>query len=449
MEIWSKTKELLKERLTEHAYNTWFEPVQCIAENGSELVLEVPNQFFYEWIESHYRPTLDTIFRNDFHLDLSIKYTVSPETVVTPVYQDDPPSQPERKKLARPFLNKNYTFATFIEGSNNQFARAAAFNVAETPGTSAFNPLVIYGGVGLGKTHLLHAIGNHILATRPNLRVLSASSEKFTQDFIASIQKNKTIEFSRYYRKADVLLIDDIQFFQRKEQTQEQFFHTFNALYQAGKQIVLTADQYPGEMKGLQERLLSRFQSGLAVDIQPPDFETRVAILLEKAEMNGLELPYTMIEYMATHIKDNIRELESTIIRLLATSSLFNRDIDMDLVQKVVAERVGKQVQTDLSFEQLVRYVSEATHVTEREILGHRRTKHIAEARQLAMYLSRELTQNSLTAIGLYFGGRDHTTVMHACQKMEKQLQEDPRLRNLIHTAKRELTRLPLGMPGA
>lgn len=442
--IWTKTKDLLRERLTDHAYNTWFEPVNCIAESPSEIVLEVPNQFFYEWIETHYRRTLDTIFENDFNQPLSIKYTVSPEQHKTPVLQENPIASVNRNpKVSRPVLNKHYTFSSFIEGANNQFARAAAFSVAESPGQNSFNPLVIYGGVGLGKTHLLHAIGNHILQTRSGLKIVSASSEKFTQDFISGIQKNKTVEFSRYYRKADILLIDDIQFFQRKEQTQEQFFHTFNALYQSGKQIVMTADQYPGEMKGLQERLLSRFQSGLSVDIQPPDFETRVAILLEKAEMNGLELPYTYIEFMATHIKDNIRELESTIIRLLATSSLFNREIDLDLVKKVVRERLGQRALVDLSFEDIVRRVSKLTNVTEKEIVGARRTKHIALARQVAIYLCRELLNNSLSSIGLYFGGRDHTTIMHACQKIEQQLSSDLQLKNLVNSARQELNRVP------
>ncbi len=445
MTIWNRTKDILRERLTDHAYNTWFEPVNCIAESDSELVLEVPNQFFYEWIESHYRRTLDTIFRNDFNQNLSIKYTVSTEPSEQAVLRDEPMVRPgQNPKQILPLLNKNYTFASFIEGANNQFARAAAFSVAESPGQNSFNPLVIYGGVGLGKTHLLHAIGNHILQTRPTMKIVSASSEKFTQDFISSIQKNKTIEFSRYYRKADILLIDDIQFFQRKEQTQEQFFHTFNALYQSGKQIVMTADQYPGEMKGLQERLLSRFQSGLSVDIQPPDFETRVAILLEKAEMNGLELPYTFIEFMATHIKDNIRELESTIIRLLATSSLFNREIDMDLVKKVVRERLGQRALVDLSFEDIVKRVSKLTNVPEKEIVGARRTKHIAEARQVAIYLCREILNNSLSSIGLYFGGRDHTTIMHACQKIESRLSSDLHLQNLVNSARQELNRIPV-----
>ncbi|NOZ03377.1 MAG: chromosomal replication initiator protein DnaA [FCB group bacterium] len=442
--IWAKTKDLLRERLTDHAYNTWFEPVTCIAETPSEIILEVPNQFFYEWIESHYRRTLDTIFKNDFQQNLSIKYTVSPETVKSVTAGEEPLIRSERSaKTTPPLLNRNYTFTSFIEGANNQFARAAAFSVAESPGQSTFNPLVIYGGVGLGKTHLLHAIGNHILQTRPGIKIVSASSEKFTQDFISSIQKNKTVEFSRYYRKADILLIDDIQFFQRKEQTQEQFFHTFNVLYQAGKQIVMTADQYPGEMKGLQERLLSRFQSGLSVDIQPPDFETRVAILLEKAEMNGLELPYTYIEFMATHIKDNIRELESTIIRLLATSSLFNREIDLELVKKVVRERLGQRALVDLSFEDIVRRVSRLTNVTEKEIVGVRRTKHIAQARQIAIYLCREILNNSLSSIGLYFGGRDHTTIMHACQKIESRLSSDLQLKNLVNSARQELNRIP------
>lgn len=454
-EIWQRTKDLLRTQLPNHAYNTWFDPVSSLALNDQELILEVPNRFFYEWIESHYQQSIEQAVSQEFDLEIAVKYTVSPnakddrkgalldsDAVVQPdtaLSGDSPPLAPSRRSL--PPLNKYYTFSTFIEGANNQFAKAAAMNVAEAPGQQSFNPLVVYGGVGLGKTHLLHAIGNHILHTRAEANIISATSEKFTLDFISSIQKNKTIEFSRFYRKADVLLIDDIQFFQRKEQTQEQFFHTFNELYQAGKQIVLTADKYPGEMERLQERLLSRFQSGLAVDIQPPDFETRVAILMEKAEKNGLELPYDIIEFLATHIKNNIRELESTIIRLLAHSSLSNVEIDMDLVKKVVRERIGHRALVDVTMEDVVKRVSALTHVSERDIVSSSRKKQLVEARQLSIYMAREILNASLSNIGLYFGGRDHTTVLHACRSIEQKLENgDRRLKNLASSVRQELS---------
>jgi len=299
---------------------------------------------------------------------------------------------------------------------------------------------LIYGGVGLGKTHLLHAIGNEILEKNNSAHIVLASSEKFTLDFISSIQKNKTIDFSKSYRQADVLLIDDIQFFQNKEQTQEQFFHTFNDLYQKGKQIVMTSDRLPNEMKGLTDRLVSRFESGLVVDIQPPDFETRVAILLEKAEQSGLTMPYDMMEFMATHIKSNVRELEGTIIRLLAYSSLANRDIDFDLVKKVVRERTGGGLASDISASDIIKRVSEATKVTERDIVGSGRRMQLAEARQIAIYLCREILGLSLMDIGMQFGGRDHTTVLHSCRNIEKKIKTEKRMMNLVRSLKQDLT---------
>ena len=342
--VWEKIKKQLKKNQPTHAYSTWFEPINPIAFNNNTLVLELPNQFFFEWIQTHYK---DTILKTGIGLIndlLEIKYTVSPEsqkiseapTKDNGFSKNNAPTTKQR----HPQINPQYTLKSFIEGKHNEFARAAAKNVSKTPGQQAFNPLVIYGGVGMGKTHLLHGIGNEIIKTNPTMKVVCASSEKFTIDFISSIQKNRTVDFSKSYRNADILLIDDIQFFQGKEQTQEQFFHTFNELFQSKKQIVMTADRYPGDMLGLQDRLLSRFKSGLAVDIQSPDYETRVAIVMEKAEQNGLKLPYNIIELIGTHIKTNIRDLEGTIIRLLAHSSLSNQEIDHNLAKKVIKERL-------------------------------------------------------------------------------------------------------------
>jgi chromosomal replication initiator protein len=285
-------------------------------------------------------------------------------------------------------------------------------------------------------------VGGLILENQPEAEVVLASSEKFTQDFISSIQRHKTTSFAKQYRSADVLLIDDVQFFQGKEQTQEQFFHTFNELYQNGKQIVLTADRYPSEMEGLQDRLLSRFQSGLAVDVQPPDFEMRVAILLNKAEQNGLSLPYNMIEFLATHIKNNVRDLEGTIIRLLAHSSLMNREIDFDLVKEVVRERVGKIQTSTVSTEDVLRRVSEAMQIKEKDMAGKSRKQEIVEARQVAMYLCRGIIGSSLANIGVYFGGRDHTTVLHSVKTIERKRSEDSRIGDIVKGLKQELTLL-------
>jgi chromosomal replication initiator protein len=417
--LWKKIKGELSGQLPAHAISTWFEPIEPITKEGGELILEVPNQFFYDWIESHYRGHLNKALVSVGEGGVSTRFIISAEKQEI---KSDPNQDltPTKKSPLIPILNKDHKFELFIEGSNNQFAKTAAEAVAENPGKQSFNPLIIYGGTGLGKTHLLHAIGNRLLETKPNCRVVIATSEKFTLDFVNGLRKNRTIEFARHYRQADILLIDDIQFFRGKEQTQEQFFHTFNELYQSGKQIVLTADRYPGEMQGLQDRLLSRFQSGLSVDIQPPDFEVRVAILLDKAERNGVDLPYDIIEFIATHIRSNIRDLEGTIIRLLARSSLMNQDIDRKLVQEVVKERVGKKPMRDISMEDIVRKISELTGISEEGIVGKSRRKEIVEARQTAMFLCRNILDNSLSSVGMYFGGRDHTTVMHAIKIIEK-----------------------------
>ena len=417
--LWKKIKGDLSGQLPAHAISTWFEPIEPITKEGGELILEVPNQFFYDWIESHYRAHLNKALVSVGEGVISTRFIISADKQeIKPDPNQD--LTPTKKSPLIPVLNKDHKFELFIEGSNNQFAKTAAEAVAENPGKQSFNPLIIYGGTGLGKTHLLHAIGNRLLETKPDCRIVIATSEKFTLDFVNGLRKNRTIEFARHYRQADILLIDDIQFFRGKEQTQEQFFHTFNELYQSGKQIVLTADRYPGEMQGLQDRLLSRFQSGLSVDIQPPDFEVRVAILLDKAERNGVDLPYDIIEFIATHVRSNIRDLEGTVIRLLARSSLMNQDIDRKLVQEVVKERVGKKPMRDLSMEDIVRKVSELTGISEEGIVGKSRRKEIVEARQTAMFLCRNILDNSLSSVGMYFGGRDHTTVMHSIKIIEK-----------------------------
>ena len=438
--LWRAVYNELAEALPAHAINTWFEPISPIALSGNELVLEVPNQFFYEWIESHYKQNLVKALSKSSEHDVGFKFIVSAKKTDLPENIDPQPKQKKQTRFIAPLLNNNYSFEKFIEGSNNQFAKNAAISVAGDPGNSSFNPLIVYGGVGLGKTHLIHSIGNAILKENPQTNVVLATSEKFTLDFVNSLRKNKTVEFAKQYRSADVLLIDDIQFFRGKEQTQEQFFHTFNELYQAGKQIVLTADRYPAEMQGLQDRLLSRFQSGLAVDIQPPDFEMRVAILMEKAEQNGVVLSYDIFEFIARHIKSNVRDLEGTIIRILARSSLMNQEIDHNLVRDVVKERAGKTITGDLTVEDVVRRVSEVSNVPEKEIVGKSRKMEIAEARQISMYLCRNIIGTSLNNIGVYFGGRDHTTVMHAVKTIDKKQEKIERVGKMVHTLKQEMS---------
>ena len=440
--VWEKSKARIKTNQPQHAYSTWFDPIISIGLSENELVLEVPNQFFFEWIQSHYKETIKDEVESVYRGQITIKYTVSPEGRKNKTRANLSERNPDTKQQynRNKQLNEKYTLASFIEGSNNQFAKAAALNVSEAPGTQSFNPLVIYGGVGMGKTHLLHAIGNNVFQGQKNKRVVCASSEKFTLDFISSIQKNRKVEFSKSYRNTDILLIDDVQFFQGKEQTQEQFFHTFNELFQAGKQIVMTADRYPGEMVGLQDRLLSRFSSGLSADIQPPDFETRVAIVMEKAEQNGLKLSYDIIEFIGTHIKNNVRELESTIIRLLAHSSLAKKEIDFRLAKKVVKERLGSNMIYDITTEDIVRRVSETTHIKEKEIVGSSRKMEIAEARQISIYLCRQILGTPFVSLGIYFGGRDHSTILHACRVMENKTKKDQRVGRLVNELKRELS---------
>ena len=437
-EIWVAALGHLKETLPQHAIDAWFEPIKAIGISEDKVLLEVPNQFFCEWIDSHYKKELvRSISFGDNSLG-GYRFSIG---AVSKEFEESSLVFKEKKKtiVHQNNLNRQYSFENFIEGSNNEFAKNAGKSVSEEPGENNFNPLTIYGGVGLGKTHLMHAIGNEAVKKNPHLNVVVVTSERFTLDFVNSLRKNKTIEFAQQYRSADMLLIDDVQFFRGKEQTQEQFFHTFNVLHQAGKQIVMTADKYPGEMKGLQSRLLSRFESGLSVDIQPPNFEVRVAILLEKAEQNGVSLEYEFIEFIAKHIKNNVRDLEGAVIRVLAKSSLLNKEIDHTLVRDVVRERTGAALTSGVSIEKIVRKVSELSGVSEQDIVGKSRKMEIAEARQVSMFLCREILGGSLSGIGLFFGGRDHTTVMHAVKTISDKIQKNTKVKDSIETLRTDL----------
>ena len=437
-QIWTEALSYLKAQLPGHALSAWFEPVEPIGLSDNKILLEVPNQFFAEWIESHYEKELESSLNSIGGMDYGFKFVINSNP--SKISSDSTTTPQQRPKvLQQNNINKLYRFDNFIEGGNNEFAKNAALSVANNPGENGFNPLIIYGGVGLGKTHIMHAIGNRAVELNNHLNVVIVTSEKFTLDFVNGLRKNKTIEFAQKYRKADVLLIDDIQFFRGKEQTQEQFFHTFNALYQSGKQIVMTADKYPGEMKGLQDRLLSRFESGLSVDVQPPNFEVRVAILLEKAEQNGLTLDYDIIEFIARHVKNNVRDLEGTVIRILAKSSLMNKEIDHSLVREVVQERTGGRLNNDISMEDIIQKVSNISSISEDEIVGKSRKSEISDARQVSMYLSREIIGTSLNNIGLFFGGRDHTTVIHAVNTVTSKIESDTRIKNMLSVVKQEL----------
>jgi len=325
-----------------------------------------------------------------------------------------------------------YTVDTFVVGKSNQFAHAASLAVAESPGTTGFNPLLIYAGVGLGKTHILQAIAQYCLSRGKAKKVNYVSSEKFTNDFISSIQNNNTVEFNRVYRSSDVLLVDDVHFFIGKESTQEAFFHTFNTLHQNGKQIVLTSDRPPRELKGLEERLISRFQWGLVTDIQPPDYETRVAILRKKAEIEDIQLPDEVIFFIAKNITSNIRELEGALIRLLAYSSITGDDISLDLTSKVLKDII-KSSSKNINIESIQSEVSNFYNIPIDLIIGKTRRKEVVTARQVAMYLAKILTNSSLKTIGLHFGGRDHSTVIHSYQLVEQRKKTDKQFNHQIN----------------
>jgi len=449
-QVWSEVLERIKGRVNSQSYKTWFEPIVPIRLIRGRFSVQVPSQFFSEWVEEHYFSLISEVLTQAIGDETAIECIVAQEEIdpepqhaffaQLPSQNADGPvtsiELPERslennKTSVPPGLNPRYTFENYIKGESNQFARAAALAVANNPGGTSFNPLVVYGGVGLGKTHLVQAIGNHLLRSGNSQRVLYVSSEKFTTDFVDAIQKDSIGEFSGYYRNVDLLLVDDIQFFAGKEKTQDYFFHTFNALHQQGKQIVLSCDKPPKDLRGLNERLISRFQWGLTADIQPPDLEMRIAILRKKSGDDGVDLPQDVVEFLAQNVTTNIRELEGCLIGLLARSSLKSRPIDIDLARDVVRSLVG-ELRTHFTIEEIQRVVCEHLGIPEDLIRAKTRKQEIVMARQIAMFLSKELTNSSLKTIGLHFGGRDHSTVIHAYQTVEDGMNSDSRQKQLV-----------------
>ena len=441
-EFWKECLSHIKGSISDQAYSTWFDSLDLISLNNEEVTIQVPNKFHYEWLESKYRHLIDEAIQKVGSHPLVVNYSIvisnkSSDDIPSLIESAKPPAQPFNKQTK---LHNRYIFDNFIEGNGNQFAKAAAISVAENPGQTPFNPLLIYSNPGLGKTHLVQAIGNKVIQTKSSLRVVYITSEQFMHYFIRSIQQNKSSEFANSYRNVDMLLIDDVQFFQSKQQTQEQFFHLFNDLYQQGKQIVLTTDKHPTELVGLKERLISRFQSGLIVDIQSADLETRIAILLKEAQEGGLEISYNIVEFIATSIKSDIRAMKGALIRLLAISSLKRIDINMDLAKEVLEDILGKSTFNNVTINHVIKYVSRELKISEKQLIGKGRTMEVAIARQIAMYLCREYTSSSLTNIGLYFGKRDHSTVIHACRNIEKKMSNDNELKNTIDTLRGSLS---------
>lgn len=441
--VWASCLAVVREHLKPTTFKTWFEPLLPTKLEASLLTVEVPSTYFYEWLEEHYFDLIQGALQQSLGPDARLQYAVRIPKQSSPV-----PARGETLPVnVLPFpaangetearaefasnLNPKFTFENFIKGDGNQFARAAALNVANNPGETAFNPLVIYGGVGLGKTHLVQAIGNAITADLKGKRVFYASSEKFTIDFVESIEKNRTIDFSNFYRSVDVLILDDIQFFSGKERTQDTFFHTFNTLYQLKKQIVLSSDKPPKELFGLDERLISRFQCGLTVDIQPPDLETRIAILRKKADGDRIDIPQDVIEFIAANVKSNIRELEGCYIGLIARHTLEQKPLTVELAETVLKNVIAKE-KKDITIEQIQRIVAEHFSIPENSLRAKSRKQEVVFPRQVAMYLAKTCTRASLKTIGLHFGGRDHSTIIYACRSIEQSMSDDEGSRAVV-----------------
>ena len=443
--FWDRLLKGVEERVNVQSFNTWFKPLSLLDFSDDSLVISVPQPYFASWLEEHYLILIQTVCSNilgheilirfishdsqdktllDFPTSSSISSSHSAHNN-TIISQSDIPENNFFDPLT---INPRFTFDSFVVGHSNQFAYAASKAVADNPGTTAFNPLVIYGGVGLGKTHILQAIAHQYLNSgKPEAtsnRVIYVSSEKFTMDFIMSLQNKLTPLYSKYYRTANLLLVDDIQFFNNKERTQEEFFHIFNDIHQKGKQIVLTMDCPPSQLKGLADRLINRFQWGLVTDIQPPDFETRIAILKKKADTDGVSLDNSIAEFIAENITSNIRELEGSLIRLLAYSSLHGRDISLDMAVDVLGDTIRK-TSRHITIEFIQKLVSDHFSIPLPLLTGESRRKEVALARHIAIYLCKQLTASSLKTIGLHFGGRDHSTVIHSLRYMEKNISSD------------------------
>lgn len=467
VKVWENCLDIIKDNISLQSYKTWFEPILPVKLKGSVLTIQVPSQFFYEWLEEHYisllRKTIKRELGNDGRLEYSIvmennfknskPYTVKIPTKNKPL-QNDPINVPlnvNRNTIKNPFiipglkkvnvdanLNPSYTFENFIEGDCNRLARSAGYAVASKPGGTSFNPLLIYGGVGLGKTHLAHAIGIEIKEKSPEKLVLYVSSERFTHQFIDAVKNNETNDFIHFYQMIDVLILDDIQFFAGKEKTQDVFFHIFNHLHQTGKQIILTSDKAPVDMQGVEQRLLSRFKWGLSADLQSPSLETRIAILRNKMYQDGIELPADVIEYLAYSITTNVRELEGALISLIAQSSLNKKAVNLELAKQMI-DKFVKNTAREVSIDYIQKVVSDYFNMPVELMKSKTRKREIVQARQIAMYFSKKLTKSSLASIGMQCGGKDHATVLHACKTVNNLIDTDKTFRKYINDLDKKL----------
>lgn len=433
-ELWDKILEIIKHKLSPQSYNSWFSQTKIISFKDDELTISAPSDFCKDWLEKHYVEFIKNILKSSFGLeeDIQIKFQTTSQK----------PSKSEQKNKIKKLdflpknnelgLNPKYIFDNFVVGNGNRFAHAACLAVAQSPAKS-YNPLFVYGGVGLGKTHLMQAIGNYITHQKnyTKTNVLYISSEKFTNELINSIRDDRTVSFRDKYRGVDVLLIDDIQFLAGKERTQEEFFHTFNTLYDSNKQIVITSDRPPKEIPTLENRLISRFEWGLITDIQPPDFETRVAILRKKAQIENLDIPVEIIDFIAAKIPSNIRQLEGALNKLVAFSTLTKNDLSVPLAQEILKDIIPME-NKEISINQIQKIASDYFNIKLSVLLSKKRIKNIVTARQIAIYLARELTNFSLPVIGEAFGGKDHTTILHSYNKIKNKIEKDKGLKSII-----------------
>ena len=449
-QIWSTAQEHLRVKLSRDTFNMWFAPLRACGSDGHQITIEAPNEFCEVWLKDNYLGLMQDAVAVAAGCKLQVKFNAV-HNQPNPALPPKPAAAPAKSKPVEPaaertgnngdlHFNPKNTFETFVVGNNNDFAFATAKAVAEAPG-KAFNPLFLYGGVGLGKTHLLQAIGQHVSSSRKSARVAYVSSEKFTNEYIEAIQNNKLVAFRKKYRQSEVLLIDDIQFLSGKERIQEEFFHTFNALHEAHKQIVLTCDRPASEIQGLEQRLVSRFEWGQTADVQAPDVETRLAILNKKAQFMGVSLPEDVINFLATRIRTNIRRLEGALIRVASYASLTGKKLTIEVVEGLLREILHEEGRMTISIEVIQKKVAEHFDIRLADMTSKRRPENIAFPRQIAMYLSRQMTESSLSTIGEAYGGRDHGTVLHACRLVKDRMEVDSNVRQVVHYLEKQLMR--------
>ena len=436
--FWDKTSKIIQEKISKQNFDTWIKPIAIVAMEDQCVQLAVPNKFFKDWLVENYSSTIKQSLKDAAGLDVDIDFVLSKnkDQITSSTAKHAPPAKSAAAPMVNKgkgfsFLNENYSFERFVVGSCNQFAHAASVAVAKQPAKN-YNPLFIYGGSGLGKTHLLNAIGLMAISTHPSLNIMYVSAEEFMNEMINSIRYDRMPKFREKYRNISCLLIDDIHFLAGKDRTQDEFFHTFNTLHDSGKQIVVTSDKFPKDIPNLESRLRSRFEWGLIADIQPPDIETKIAIIEKKIQENKIELPNNVIHYIASHVESNIRELEGFLVRIGAYSSLTGREIDLDLVKEVLSNLIKHNKKGEVSVEEIMKVVAGKLNIKISDIKAHNKNKNIVFARQIVMYLSRKLTANSFPDIGQKIGGRDHSTVIYAYNKIMNNIKSDSKVKNFI-----------------